>query len=128
MTDGAKIANSKFSSSSDFNASSPASNGRLNYTEGQSWCALSSDSTPYLEVDLGSVYILCAVATQGNSQGDQWVKTYQIKSSEDKSKWKPYTEKGQDVVRKQVKNDLCFWLQKIVTHNLYTVGVYLWFL
>ena len=98
-----------------FNASTPASNGRLNYTGGPSWCASSTDSAPYLEVDLGSLYIICAVATRGNSQADQWVKTYQIQFSEDKTTWTPYKEKGQNVVRNQfydVQSRLVFFENK----------------
>ena len=89
----------RINASSEFDASTPASSGRLNYTAGPSWCASSRDSTPYLQVDLGSVYILCAVATQGNSQADQWVKTYQVQYSTDGSKWEIYQEKGQNRVR-----------------------------
>ena len=63
----------------------PAKNGRLNLTSGSSWCASSRDTTPYLQVDLGAVYVICVVATQGNSRADQWVKTYQIRYSTDRS-------------------------------------------
>ena len=106
------IINSKLSSSSIHTASTPASNGRLNYTGGPSWCASSSDSSPYLEVDLGSVYIICAVATQGNSRADQWVKTYQIQSSEDKITWTSHREKGQAVVRKTCSDEGTFSFQQ----------------
>ena len=102
LSDNSVIINNKLLSSSEHNASTPTSNGRLNYTGGPSWCASSSDSTPYLQVDLGSVHVICAVATQGNSRADQWVKTYQIQSSEDSSAWKLYQESGQVVVRKHL--------------------------
>ena len=76
--------------------SSPsARNGRLNFTSGSSWCAQSSDANPYLQIDLQTLHIICAVSTQGNSQSDQWVKNYTLKSSTDGSGWTDYKEIGQ---------------------------------
>ena len=84
--------------SSKYDATTPANSGRLNYASGSSWCASSRDSTPYLQVDLGSVYIICAIATQGNSQADQWVKTYQVMYSTYGSNWSVYQENGKYAV------------------------------
>ena len=73
-----------------------AKNGRLNYTSGSSWCAGTSDTSPYLQIDLQALHIICAVSTQGNSKADQWVKTYTLQSSIDgSSSWTNYTEIGQ---------------------------------
>ena len=88
------ILDSKITASSEQNASTPAKNGRLNYTLGSSWCAGTSDSNPYLQIDLQTLHIICAVSTQGNSQVDQWVKTYTLKLSKDGSSWTGYKEDG----------------------------------
>ncbi|CAH3033094.1 unnamed protein product [Pocillopora meandrina] len=83
-----------FSSSSVLNANTPAKNGRLNYNGGSSWCAATSDSQPYLQVDFEKLYIVCAVSTQGNSQGDEWVRKYSLQSSRDGTTWTDYQEAG----------------------------------
>ena len=94
MENGA-ILDSKITASSEQNANSTtAKNGRLNYTSGSSWCAATSDSNPYLQIDLQTLHIICAVSTQGNSQADQWVKTYTLKLSKDGSSWTDYKEDG----------------------------------
>ena len=94
MENGA-IPDSKITSSSVQNASTPANNGRLNYTSGSSWCAVTSDTNPYLQIDLQTLHIICAVSTQGNSQADQWVKNYILQVSTDGTTWKDYKEGGQ---------------------------------
>ena len=87
------IPDSKITASTVQSASTPAKNGRLN--SGSSWCATTSDSNPYLQIDLQTLHIICAVTTQGNSQADQWVKNYTLQSSIDGSNWTDYTEIGQ---------------------------------
>ena len=65
------ILDSKITASSVQSASNtPAKNGRLNYASGSSWCAGTSDTNPYLQIDLQTLHIICAVSTQGNSQAD----------------------------------------------------------
>ncbi|XP_015757056.1 PREDICTED: uncharacterized protein LOC107336496 isoform X2 [Acropora digitifera] len=86
------IPDSWLTSSSTLNGNTPAKNGRLNYTAGQSWCASSSDNYPYLEIDLQILHIICAVSTQGNHQADQWVKTFSLQSSTDGITWTNYTD------------------------------------
>ena len=93
------IPDSSLTSSSTLNANTPAKNGRLNYTAGQSWCASSSDNYPYLEIDLQILHIICAVSTQGNHQADQWVKTFSLQSSTDGITWTNYTEDDQVSVK-----------------------------
>ena len=75
-------------------SSMPAKNGRLNYSLGSSWCAGTGDTNPYLQIDLQTLHIICAVSTQGNSQADQWVKTYMLQSSIDGTTWTDYRELG----------------------------------
>ena len=97
------VLDSQLTASSELNASTPARNGRLNYTAGSSWCASTTDSYPYLQIDLQTLYIICAVSTQGNSQGDQWVETYTLQSSTDGTAWTDYKEHGQSNIRVQYK-------------------------
>ena len=89
------IPDNKIKASSEKNANTVAKNGRLN--SASSWCAETSDSNPYLEIDLQTLHIICAVSTQGNSQADQWVMTYTIKLSKDgpSPSWTNYEEDGQ---------------------------------
>lgn len=81
-------------SSSVKSASTPAKNARLNYNAGSAWCASTHDSKAYLQINLDRLYIICAVATQGNPQGDQWVNKYALKSSTDGTTWTSYQEGG----------------------------------
>ena len=74
-------------------ANTPAKNARLN--SGSSWCAATSDTNPYLQIDLQALHIICAVSTQGNSQADQWVKNYTLQLSTDGTTWTDYKEGGQ---------------------------------
>ena len=97
------ILDSQLTASSVLNANTPAKNGRLNYTAGSSWCASTSDSNPYLQIDLQTLHIICAVSTQGNSQADEWVETYTLKSSTDGITWTDYEENGQIKVQSPVK-------------------------
>ena len=89
------ILDSQLTASSELLVSTPAKNGRLNYTAGPSWCASTSDSNPYLQIDLQTLHIICAVSSQGNSQADQWVQTYTLQSSTDGTTWTDYKEEGQ---------------------------------
>jgi len=86
------ILDSRIAASSKQSANTPAKNGRLKYTSGSSWCAAASDSHPYLQIDLQTLHIICAVSTQGNSQADQWVKTYKLQLSTNGSIWTNYKE------------------------------------
>ena len=99
------IPDSWLKSSSKLRPDTPAKNGRLNYTAGSSWCALSSDNYPFLEIDLQTLHIICAVSTQGNHQADQWVKTFTLQSSTDGRTWTNYTEDNQ--VSRKVKLYKC---------------------
>ena len=79
-------------------SSSPlAKNARLNYASESSWCAGTSDTNPYLQIDLQTLHIICAVSTQGNSKEDQWVKTFTLQLSTDGITWTNYTELGGQV-------------------------------
>ena len=88
------IPNSKITTSSKLNAGTPANNSRLNYVAGPSWCAQTNDNNPYLQIDLQSLHVICAVSTQGNSKADEWVETYTIQTSKDGVHWTDYDNDG----------------------------------
>ena len=99
------IPDGNITASTEKNASTAAENGRLN--SASSWCAETNDSNPYLQIDLQTLHVICAVSTQGNSQADEWVKTYKLKLSTDGSTWTDYKEGG------QVKVKSCYIVQCI---------------
>ena len=72
--------------------SDPASFGRLNDVRG-SWCAYYSNHG-YLQIDLQSLHVICAVSTQGHPFGYWWVKNYTLESSIDNKTWTDYKENG----------------------------------
>ena len=86
------IPDSNINASSTLNPGTPAKNGRLNFTAGSSWCAGTSDSNPYLQIDLQTLHFICAVSTQGNFQADEWVETYTLQTSTDGTNWTDYTD------------------------------------
>ena len=86
------IPDSNITASSTLNSGTPAKNGRLNFAAGSSWCAATSDSNPYVQIDLQTLHFICAVSTQGNSQADEWVETYILQTSADGTNWKDYSE------------------------------------
>ena len=111
-----RISDGNITASSVQNASTPATNGRLNYTSGSSWCAGTSDTNPYLQIDLQTLHIICAVSTQGNSQADQWVKTYKLQFSINGTTWTDYKEAGQVKVQCFLSNDNLSTKIQLVLH------------
>ena len=78
VSDSSAISDQRFSSSSSLSGSSP-SDGRLNGSN--SWIpATNNYNNDFLQIDLGSLYFVCGVATQGNPTNDYWTKTYKIKT------------------------------------------------
>ena len=66
------------------------------------WCAkTNSDRTDYLQVDLGTVLYVCAVATQGNKKQSQRTTTYKVHLSTDGTNWNIYKEKSIEKVWKK---------------------------
>ena len=86
------IPDSNITASSTLNSGTPATNGRLNFAAGSSWCAATGDSNPYLQIDLQTLHFICAVSSQGNSQTDEWVETYTLQTSTDGNTWRDYTD------------------------------------
>ena len=119
------IPDSKIIASSEKDANTTAKNGRLN--SGSSWCAGTSDSNPYLQIDLQTLHIICAVSTQGNSQADQWVKNYTLQSSLDGSTWIDYTEIGQVKVMCEMNHYSFIHVHKEVIQTFLQLHVIMYF-
>ena len=68
--------------------------GRLNGRRGylRAWCTKTkNDRTDYLQVDMGAVRSVCAVATQGGT-GGQWITSFKLKLSLDGTTFNHYME------------------------------------
>ena len=60
--------------------------GRLNGVKG--WCQKTTAITnDYIQVDIGALHTVCAIATQGKKNGSS-VKSYKLSFSSDKSSWR----------------------------------------
>ena len=66
------------------------------------WCAkTNSVGTEYLQVDLGTVLDVCALATQGNQKVGQRTTTYKVHMSTDGINWNTYKEQSIEKVWKE---------------------------
>ena len=74
--------------------------GRLNeQRERAGWCAkTTTDRTDYLQVDLGAVHSVCAVATQGLGSSSAWTTSYKVHLSTDGVIWNVYKESNKEKV------------------------------
>ena len=68
--------------------------GRLHANRGRGgWCPRNrSDRTDYLQVDMGAMLSVCAVATQGQKMFDFWTTSYKLQLSTDGVTWNAYKE------------------------------------
>lgn len=95
-SDGFIIPDHRFSASSSRSGNDP-SKARLDGAS--AWVpSTSNDNSDYLEIDLGSVYFVCGVATQGNSGANEWTTQYKIKTSLNNRNWTVYMEHGAEKV------------------------------
>ena len=68
--------------------------GRLNGVKG--WCQKTTAITDdYIQVDMGALHTVCAIATQGKKNGS-FVKSYKLSFSTDESSWSAYQEQNID--------------------------------
>ena len=77
--------------------------GRLNDNRGVGgWCTkTTTDRTDYLQVDMGAVHSVCAVATQGQRH-NHWITSYKVHLSTDGVTWNSYKESNVEKVTKIV--------------------------
>ena len=68
--------------------------GRLHENRGYGgWCPKTvTDRTDYLQVDMGTMLSVCAVATQGEKINNEWTTSYKLQLSTDGVTWSVYEE------------------------------------
>ena len=101
VADRNKIPDAKMTASTLYNSYYQPYYGRLhkNRSGGGRWCPKTeSDLTDYLQVDLGALRSVCAVATQGVQSHGEWTKSYKLQFSLDGATWKPYMENSVEKV------------------------------
>ena len=74
--------------------------GRLNENrEYGAWCTKTkTDRTDYLQVDMGRVHYVCAVATQGQGESSAWTTSYKVHLSTAGVTWNTYKENNVEKV------------------------------
>ncbi|KAK3755604.1 hypothetical protein QZH41_017598 [Actinostola sp. cb2023] len=83
------IPDSSFTASSYYSASYAPKGARLNGASG--WAPKDrNNANDYLQIDLGKVFVICALATQGYSQFQEWTTEYKISISFDDNFWNTY--------------------------------------
>ena len=82
--------------------------GRLNGSRGLgAWSTKTqTDRTYYLQVDMGAVHSVCAVATQGHRAGSQRTTSYKVHLSTDGVTWSSYKENNVEKVTKLIYSSL----------------------
>ena len=75
--------------------------GRLNGDRGDGWCAKqAARNDDWLQVDLGETIEVCALATQGDRNGNEWTTAFKLSYSTDGNSWTPYKDANSaEVVR-----------------------------
>ena len=75
--------------------------GRLNGSRGDGWCAKEPNRTDdWFQVDLGKETQVCAAATQGDINNNEWVTHFKLSYSSDGNTWTTYQYgNGSEVVR-----------------------------
>ena len=62
--------------------------GRLNGRRGGGWAAKTANNPlDWLQVDFGRTALVCAVATQGDTYGIEWVIAFSLSFSSDGASW-----------------------------------------
>ena len=59
------------------------------------WIASADDPAPWLKVDLKSNATLRVIATQGRSDANEWIATYEVSYSIDGLTYEKYEENGE---------------------------------
>ena len=78
-----------------------AAYGRLHGDRGDGWCAKTIISNnEWLKVDIGKFIRACGLASQGDINGNEWVKAFKLSYSSDGANWETYRdESGAEMVR-----------------------------
>ena len=98
ISDQGKIPDNQMTASSELNIATLAAYGRLNGNRGNGWCGHSGDD--WLQVDLGKMVDVCAIATQGRRFRQPRVTAFKLSYSTDGNNWTPYKDaNGAELVR-----------------------------
>ena len=97
-----EITDRKISASSQYNVNRASHQGRLHFTlsgvKRGAWSAGRNQADEWLQIDLESPFTrVTAVATQGRSDINQWVKKYKLQYSANRVSFQYYKELGQTV-------------------------------
>ena len=84
--------------------------GRLNEKRGDgAWCPrTNSDRSDYLQVDMGAVHSVCAVATQGLRGHNDWTTSYKLLISLNGVTWSSYQENNIEKVCNETIHFYCW--------------------
>ena len=102
VADPNRIPNAQMTASSYYISGYYPYYGRLNDARGYGgWCPRTKKGprTDYLQVDLGTVRSVCAVATQGARNVDERTTSYILRMSKDGVTWNTYKENNAEKVR-----------------------------
>ena len=70
-----------------------AYNGRLHDTRGDGWCsAVPGSNNDWLQIDFARIIQVCAVASQGDVNGNEWVTDFKLSYSSDGNTWTTYKD------------------------------------
>ena len=75
------------------------------------WRPTYNNQAEYIQIDIGAVYVIHAVGTQGKSTNDSWFKEYRLRFSLDGGHWDWYTENGVVKVWKTIKYYTRFFIR-----------------
>ena len=99
VSDRSIIPDDRFTASSYYSDYYKPHYARLNGKEGGWEPKTRDNSSDYLQIDLGAVFVIRAVATQGNSLGFEWTTEYKISTSTNSTHWTMYQSGGKVKVR-----------------------------
>ncbi|KAL9978250.1 hypothetical protein ACROYT_G015746 [Oculina patagonica] len=86
-----KIPDKQMTASTYYSSGFKPANGRLN--RGSSWCTRTPSRTDeWLQVDLGQIFEVCGVATQGAKRYNEWVIEFKLSYSQDGKYWTFYKD------------------------------------
>ena len=85
------IPDSHFTATTQYSNQYKPCYGRLHDTRGNGWCS-SNYENQILRVDLGKIYDVCAVATQGNPSVSEWTSSFSLSTSLDNVTFTDYNE------------------------------------
>ena len=89
-----KITDSQITASTEYNAGTGATNGRLNFKPGGgktgAWSARQNDVHQWLQVDFEGKTEVTGIEIQGRQEDDQWVTNFTISYSSDGTTYTSY--------------------------------------